>query len=41
MYVKYHLEDWGLGNKVSMFKVVLFGAPALTTMSGKESLMNI
>ena len=24
MYAKYHSEDWGMGNKASMFKVVLF-----------------
>jgi len=40
MYVKYHSEDWGMGNKASMFKAVLFGTPSLITASGKKSLNN-
>lgn len=40
LYVKRHLEDWDEKNKASRFKAVLFGTPALTTMSGKENLAN-
>ena len=40
MYVKYHSEDWGMSNKASMFKAVLFGTPSLITISGKKSLTN-
>ena len=40
MYAKYHSEDWGMGNKASMFKAVLFETPSLITNSGKKSLTN-
>jgi triacylglycerol esterase/lipase EstA (alpha/beta hydrolase family) len=39
-YVKRHLYNWGLKEKASRFKAVIFAAPQLLTRSNNQLLIN-